>query len=97
MKFRINWKGASSDINVLKKKIEEDAAAKKDIALLEQKITELKVALDERHVPPTNSGNILNKPFEAKCCIVGIGTNKAGIQRFIRDFQVEVHLRNSPR
>ena len=55
--------GVSSDINVLKKKIEGDAADKEDIAMLEQKMTELKVALDERDAHLKNSGNVLNKPF----------------------------------
>ena len=78
--------GVSADINVLKKKIDSDAADKEDIAMLEQKIT----ALDERVAQPTNSGNILNKPFRAKCSIMGIGDKRNRNSKVSRKFLVEV-------
>ena len=65
--------GVCSDITVLKKKVEGDVTEKEDIDVLE-----LKVALDERDPQPKNSGNILNKPFQAKCCIMGIGDKHDG-------------------
>ena len=56
LKAQEGLESVSSEIDVLKQKVEENTASKEDITRLEKKIEELKNVQEERDYQPINSG-----------------------------------------